>query len=338
MGRPRASEDAGSTVPHPPLPQPVLLYVCDQRTAGSDKSCHDVVMTNPLALQFAAWLGCLRSRGHSPKTIALYRTGVESLLRHTRIRCISDLTADILLSWRRALASRDLSDSTVDIYLRAIRAWLAWLEGCGARLPNRFDSLARPKYARRLLPAPSVREIRRWLAVPNPSTPLGIRDRALLELAYGTGARREELWSLEMTALDFAQATVRVVGKGRRERVLPLTRAAISCLRRYTKVARPALVAGHTDSGVLWVAQDGKRLGYAGVKRVFDRHARAAGLKAVSPHAMRRACATHLLQRGAHPLFVQEILGHTTTRHLGHYLRATIMDLKATHARSKPGR
>ncbi len=197
--------------------------------------------------------------------------------------------------------------------------------------------MALPRFQPRLLPVPSVAQLRRLLSVPNPATPFGVRNRALLETAYATGARREELVTLDAVAVDLVNGTVRVLGKGRRERVLPLTRPAVSWLSRYTEKARPVLLKGAIDEPALWIDLHGSRLAPHALDVVVKKSARAAQVPGVTPHTLRRACATHLLQGGAHPVFVQQLLGHASMRHLAHYLRMTIAELKATHARSKPG-
>jgi site-specific recombinase XerD len=286
-------------------------------------------------------------QGASPKTCAVYRNALDALGAHVGDTALAaDLTADDLLAWRGALAARGLAAATLDIYLRAVRTWFAWLEERGALFLNPAAGLVLPKVAWRLLPVPSTAELRRLLAAPNAATPFGVRDRALLETAYATGARREELVTLDATAVDLVNATVRVVGKGRRERVLPLTRPAVAWLNRYTTRARPVLLKGKLDAVAgraldelaLWIDKDGARLSPHGLDVLVKKHATAAKLRGVTPHTLRRACATHLLQGGAHPVFVQQLLGHATMQHLAHYLRMTIAELKATHARSKPGR
>lgn len=291
-----------------------------------------------LVAEQTPWLESLGARGQSPKTVAVYRNGLDSLNAHVSadVRA-ADVTEGDLLAWRRSLVSRKLAAGTVDVYLRAARTWFSWMEERGALFLNPAAGLVLPKVARRLLPVPSPTEIKRWLGAPNPATPFGVRDRALLELAYATAARREELQSLDVTALDLMNATVRVVGKGRKERVLPLTKPAVLWLTRYTAMARPRLLKGRLDELALWIDNRGKRLTYMALEHAFDRHAAMAGLDGVSPHTMRRACATHLLQRGAHVVFVQQLLGHATMRHLAHYLRMSILELKQTHRASKPG-
>jgi integrase/recombinase XerD len=286
----------------------------------------------------AAWLATLLAQGASPRTCAVYRNALDALGAHLGDAVhAADITADDLVAWRGALAARGLAAATLDVYLRAVRTWFGWLEERGALFLNPAAGLVLPKVTRRLLPVPGAAELRRLLAAPNAATPFGVRDRALLETAYATGARREELVSLDATAVDLVNGTVRVVGKGRRERVLPLTRPAVAWLNRYTTRARPALLKGQLDEPALWIDLHGARLSPHGLDVVVKKHATAAKVRGVTPHTLRRACATHLLQGGAHVVFVQQLLGHATLRHLAHYLRMTIAELKATHARSKPG-
>lgn len=308
--------------------------------AGAEIECVLGGRSRPAVIDEAAeWLATLRAQGASPKSLAVYRNALDALGAHLGDEAhAADVTADDLLAWRGTLAARGLADATLDVYLRAVRTWFAWLEERGALFLNPASGLVLPKVARRLLPAPSAADLRRLLAAPNAATPFGVRDRALLETAYATGARREELVTLDATAVDLVNGTVRVVGKGRRERVLPLTKPAVRWLDRYTTRARPALLKGKLDEPALWIDLHGARLSPHGLDVLVKKHAGAAKLRGVTPHALRRACVTHLLQGGAHPVFVQQLLGHASLRHLAHYLRMTIAELKATHAKSRPGR
>jgi len=321
--------------------QPVARLTRDRSTvAGAEIKRGLGGRSRPAVVDEAAeWLATLLAQGASPRTCAVYRNALDALGAHVGDAAhAADVTADNLVAWRGALAARGLADATLDVYLRAARTWFGWLEERGALFLNPAAGLVLPKVTRRLLPVPGAAELRRLLAPPNAATPFGVRDRALLETAYATGARREELVTLDATAVDLVNATVRVVGKGRRERVLPLTRPAVAWLNRYTTRARPALLKGQLDEPALWIDLHGARLSPHGLDCVVKKHAAATKLRGVTPHTLRRACATHLLQGGAHVVFVQQLLGHASLRHLAHYLRMTIAELKATHARSKPGR
>ena len=221
-------------------------------------------------------------------------------------------------------------------YLRAVRQLYAHLVGNREAFLNPAADVS-VRVPKTLVPAPTEEEIERLLAHPDTDTPVGIRDRALLETAYGTGARVGELCRLRMADIDLKDKTVRLLGKGKRERVVPLGSKAAKWLSRYLAEARPRLLGTETD--MLWVGRDGLVLSYPGMRAAVLHHAHAAGLDGkCSPHGIRRACATHMLQHGAHPVDIQLLLGHASMRHLSQYLRLSITDIKAAHEQSKPGR
>ena len=142
----------------------------------------------------------------------------------------------------------------------------------------------------------------------------------------------------EITDVALEAGTLRVTGKGRKERVLPLTKAAVRWLGRYTQHTRPKLLKGKLDEPALWIDLHGGRLASPALDAVVKKCARKARLRRITVHTLRRACATHLLQNGAHPFFVKELLGHATMKHLAHYLRLSIADVKAMHRQSRLGR
>lgn len=286
------------------------------------------------------WLTALRQGGASENTLIAFGKGVRELHAFLapsgRTRPV-EVTADDLVAWRLALIERALAPATVHLRLRAVRKWFAWLEARGELFASPAASLVLAKPSPRLKTAPSAAEMKRFLAAPNAARPLGVRDRALLETAYAAGLRREELQKLDIHDVNLDAGTVRVVGKGRKERVAPLTKPAVKWLSNYTQNARPALLKEKLNQPALWIDYRGDRLSLVGIGAVCKTAAKAAGVR-ISPHGLRRACATHLLQGGAHPFFVKELLGHATLASLANYLRLTITDLKAMHAKSKPGR
>jgi integrase/recombinase XerD len=191
---------------------------------------------------------------------------------------------------------------------------------------------------RPLLPVPSPEEVARLLDQPDVSTDRGVRDRTLLETAYSTGARREELSRLTVSDVDLEHETLRLVGKGGRERVVPLGRVAHQWVERYLVEARPRLLAG-VDTTALWVGGRNGQLQYAVLPLILRRYVRKARLTTpITLHSLRRACVTHMLEHGAHPVHLQQLLGHSGLRNLSQYLRLSIRELRKTHARSKPGR
>jgi integrase/recombinase XerD len=238
------------------------------------------------------------------------------------------------------LTERGMSSSSVAITVRVARSFFAHLEREGAVFVSPAAGLRTPKRKRGLGPVLTEEEARLLLAAPDVSTVFGLRDRALLEVMYGTGARLEEATTLRLDDLDMDGGTIRLTGKGRKERAVPLGRHAVWWIEAYVRNARPWFLRGRRDAGALWYGVFKTPLTTCGVAQLVAKNAKRAGIRAEARgcHAVRRACATHMLRRGAHPAMVAEMLGHSGLHSLGHYLRVSIADLKKAHAGSKVGR
>jgi integrase/recombinase XerD len=162
--------------------------------------------------------------------------------------------------------------------------------------------------------------MRTVLRAANGGSARAIRDLALIELAYGSGARLSELAALRIGSLNLSQRAVLIEGKGRRQRIAPLTRRAVQALRRYLHRARPRLMGESPTVEALFVSTPrGRPLSGPGIARVVRRVGAKAGLR-LTPHDLRRAFATHLVRGGANPAVVREMLGHASYRHLARYL------------------
>jgi integrase/recombinase XerC len=149
-----------------------------------------------------------------------------------------------------------------------------------------------------------------------------------------------ELLRMSVLDADIGNRTVRVSGKGNKERIVPMGRHAAFWLGKYLSAARKEHFrddGGSIRENRLWVNANGGRLDRNAVSVMLAARCRAAGVRRTSPHAIRRACATHMLRNGAHPVQLQMLLGHADLRTLGHYLRLTIADIKDMHKRSRPG-
>ena len=209
--------------------------------------------------------------------------------------------------------------------------------GLLAQDPARNLQLAREPVAlpRNIL---TTQEAQRVVEAPDLNTPVGCRDRALLELLYSTGVRRAELLALTVEALDLEHGLLRVDhGKGDKDRVVPLTRLACSSLGLYLNQARPQLLRGWA-TGRLFVS---RKRGYAlsgwGLQALLRRYAKTAQVtKHVTPHLWRHTCATHLLHNNANLRHVQTLLGHASLATTERYLWLTVSDLKAMHRHRHP--
>jgi len=158
----------------------------------------------------------------------------------------------------------------------------------------------------------------------------------MLEMLYSTGVRVGELLGLDVRDVDLTNATAVVLGKGRKQRVVPIGKTALRLLESYLKAVRPFLLQQGGEQA-LFLNQDGKRMPYHTFRRILQRQATSAGLDiTVTPHTYRRSCTTELIRSGANLYHVKELLGHQSLETLKHYTKLTIEDLKATHARCHP--
>ncbi len=288
----------------------------------------------------------LKRKKYSPKTRQTYGYALSQFVVFLAGRGrgrIQDVTVHDLDAWRVELLNRGLKPASVELFLRAVRNLFNWLEDTERIFANPAAGLLVPKAGRLLPRVHTEEEIKRLLARPNVATAAGIRDRAILEVGYCCGLRREELAGVSIFDPDLDAGTLRVLGKGRKERVLPLGKHAAHWLKQYMLHARPKMLGGNIDHDALWVGVNGKPLGGQGISVMMKRYGRECRQKGgmplnLTPHSLRRACATHMLRRGAHPVQIQMLLGHAGMKHLAQYLRLTITDIKKMHAQSRVGK
>lgn len=203
-----------------------------------------------------------------------------------------------------------LQPTTIRRQISALRTYFKFLGGEGVVVRDPTERLDTPKGWRRLPTVLSVVEIERLLGAPDADTPLGMRDRALLEVAYATGARVSELVALRLSDLLFEERVARLFGKGSKERLVPVGRRALGAAALYAREIRPGLDRGRSR-GVLFVNARGGPLTRVGAWGIIKAAARRAGItKRVTPHTLRHSFATHLLEGGADLRAVQEMLGH----------------------------
>jgi integrase/recombinase XerD len=237
------------------------------------------------------------------------------------------------------LLKRGLSGATVTRRRSALRGFHAWLGRSRGAAEDPFVGAPAPRRERRLPHALSLGEIERLLAQPQGDAPLRLRDRAMLELAYGSGLRVSELCGLQRADLDLGARLVTVIGKRDKQRVVPFGGAAERALRAWLergreKLAERARAAGHKHHEYVFTNARGGPLSRVGFWTILRGHARAAGITArVHPHALRHSFATHLLHGGADLRVVQELLGHasvTTTAIYTHLDRAYLREVHRT--------
>lgn len=279
----------------------------------------------------------------SERTVDAYRRDLQSLAAF-RSGNVGDATVEELERWVADMRAAGLAASTIARRVSAARSYFRHLGMIGARSDNPTAALTLPRRPRRLPRALSPSETERLIEAATGTSPRLLRDGALVELLYGAGLRVSEAVGLEKGAVDLDARLVRVVGKGDKERLVPLGRPAAEAVRRYLALGRPHLDRRYRPE--LFLNARGGPLTRAGAFLILRRLAEKAGLEPerVHPHLLRHSFATHLLEGGADLRSVQEMLGHadlgTTERytHVSDRRRREVYFRAHPHARRKTSR
>ncbi len=274
----------------------------------------------------------------SGRTVIEYGSDITGLARFAEekssdaVRDVRALDLELLRGWLGVL-SRTYAASSMMRKVAAVRTFMRWLRKRGTIDTCPADRLATPKVQRGLPTLLSVDAAKEVVETADPSTPMGARDRACLELLYGSGVRVSELCGLDIASVDLGGATARVMGKGSKERIVPLGAPTVRALRDWLEV-RASVVHSRRktqDPVALLLTVRGARLFPRAVWDIVQRYGTlGAGRSDLHPHALRHTCATHMLDGGADLRAIQEMLGHaklsTTQRYahvsVGHLLRA----------------
>jgi site-specific recombinase XerD len=296
---------------------------------------------------FDEYLAQSYARGLSPIHLRVVRFHGLAFLRWLSalfaIQTADRLRREHLDAWIRHLAARrtvkglSLKPRSVNKQIESVRGLLRWLGERGvvpAMLGATLGYVKEPRILpTSVLPHAAMKRLTGGIDTTNAR---GFRDRAMFELLYSSGLRSAELLGLDVASIDFGNATALVLGKGRKQRVVPIGRTALRQLESYLRGVRPFLVRDPAERAV-WIGRDGRRLSYASLLRCVHAHTDRLGLPVtVTPHTFRRSCTTELIRGGANLWHVKELLGHERLDTLEHYARLTILDLKKTHARCHP--
>ncbi|MEY3072510.1 MAG: hypothetical protein RLZZ353_706 [Actinomycetota bacterium] len=285
-------------------------------------------------------------RGRRAHTLAAYRSDAEDVARRLAAHGFDrpdGVERDDLRAHLADLADEGYARATLARRTSVLRTWFALLRRRGIVASDPAALLVTPKQGRHLPRVLRVDQVEALLAAPEGTAPIALRDRALLELLYASGARVAEACGLTLDALDLGQAQVRLDGKGGKDRIVPIGRPAVAALDTYLREGRPALLgraeaAGRTGraDGVVLRGDRGGPLGTRDARTLVGRHAAAAGLGHVTPHTLRHSFATHLLEGGADVRVVQELLGHASLATTQRYTHLSRGRLREVHARAHP--
>lgn len=281
-------------------------------------------------------------RGLAVHTVAAYRRDLEryqDYLRGIERFTLSAVTEDDVASYLGAVRSGSdggapLAPSSVARALAAVRGLHSFALAEGEVPRDVAAEVTPPKGADRLPHALSIAEVTALIEGTGGDTPVELRDRALLELLYGTGARISEAVSLDVD--DVSDTSITVTGKGNKMRMVPVGRYARGAIDAYLVRARPALAAGGKGTSKLFLNTRGGTLSRQSAYAIVSKAAQRAQIEGVSPHTLRHSYATHLLQGGADVRAVQELLGHSSVTTTQIYTHVTIDTLRESYALSHP--
>ncbi len=278
--------------------------------------------------------------GLASNTLAAYRSDIARFSRWRKKFApgpLVDLKIDVLTGYVEYLVQEGLAASSIGRNLAALSTFYRYLIYDGKLSDNVAKLLVAPAVWDRLPVSLGPAGIDRLMAAPNLETTVGRRDRAALETLYATGCRASEVIGLRVVDLDLIRGSARCVGKGNKERLVPLGGKAREALASYLKLDRPVLLAGRPGVPNVFATTRGRPLSRAGIWQIVKTHSVTAGLSTeISPHTLRHSFATHMLAGGADLRVVQEMLGHVSIATTQIYTRVELSRLQQVHARFHP--
>jgi integrase/recombinase XerC len=352
-GKPAAKENAMSTLP---ITDAFARYLQDERHFSPYTArCYGADLR-----QFVDWLSSSTGIKLDPAQEAKAFTQREDAVRSaggkkpstsgavasigppSLTRLIFQASPDTVRGFLEHLNEQAYSAATMARKIATLRSFYKWADRRGVADANPMTLIRTPRQAKRLPKAISIEQVEKLLAAPDEREVLGMRDRAMLETLYSTGIRVSELVGLEYDDIDLTGEAIRVKGKGKKERIVPLGSHAMNAIRRYMEMLRadvrfnPAWAEGRTRRP-LFVNKHGGRLSSRSVRRKLDKYLKAVGLDpAISPHTLRHSFATHLLDNGADLRSVQELLGHQSLSTTQVYTHLTTQRLQNAYNQAHP--
>ena len=279
-------------------------------------------------------------RGLSPNTLTAYSQDLRKFSSWcaTETITLERTGRDTVLDFLSSLYRHKLSSRSVARILIALRVFFRYVLTEGILAEDPTLDMESPRVWKSLPALLSIEQVEKLLSQPDLNTPLGVRDAAMFEVLYSTGLRVSELVGLRLAELDLNTGCLRCLGKGNKERLVPLGRRAVEALRRYLEITRLQLLRGK-PSPIVFVNHHGRKMSRVGFWKMLKAYGRRAGLPPkLSPHKLRHSFATHLIERGADLRSVQAMLGHadiSTTQIYTHVTQERLRQIyKAHHPRA----
>lgn len=287
------------------------------------------------------YLSWLRNSGAADKTVVAYRRDCRQFLSYVAAdgrRFPRDIDYRFLRQYSAYISGFGYQKASVARKLSAVRGLFRFCRSEGMIKSSPADALASPKLPRKLPVVMRPAEVESFLEAIDIDTPLGIRDRAIFEMLYGSGLRSEEVVGLKVNDIDFEQEEATITGKGKKTRVVPVGEVASLVVQEYLARGRPQLAeVSEEETDAMFLSARGKRLGTSDVRRRTTKYVRKAAIAiGTSSHVFRHCFATHLLEGGADLRAVQELLGHASVSSTQLYTHLNGAHLRRIYERSHP--
>ncbi len=297
----------------------------------------DVVAT------IAGFIKKLQASGYAESTIEGYTRNLSIFERHLSTQGIDDLrkvTPKVIHEYQQSVAAEPLATESKAMRIRPVKRLFEHLVDTHRLLINPTEGIVETcRKGRKIGPVLTIEEVKSLLDQPNFELKTGIRDRAVMEVLYSSGIRLAELLGLGTYDADLKEKVLFIrEGKGRKDRVVPIGKNAVTYIGLYLQSIRPKFAKPKTNETILFLNQSGHPLSGGSVQGFLRKYRLAAGIqKPVSPHTFRRTCATHLLQKGADIRYIQKLLGHKYLRTTQVYTKVMPVEVKQMHERTHPG-
>jgi integrase/recombinase XerD len=284
----------------------------------------------------------LKSLGYAASTIEGYRKNLDYFrlfLEGLGIKDLREVTRPVLLDYREKVMKESIAMESKALKIRPVKRLFEYLTNTHKLLINPAEGLIETcRKNRKIGTVLSLEEVVRLLAQPNLSFKTHLRDRTIMEVLYSTGIRLNELLSLEVYHVDLKDKVLFIrKGKGKKQRVVPLGKTATTYLKEYLERVRPFHARKNPKERKLFLNHSSLPIRPETVRQAMRRYRIQAGIKKpVSPHTLRRTCATHLLQNGADLRYIQKLLGHQSLKVTQYYTKVMPVEVKRTHEKTHP--